>query len=87
VNVFFLPFLLVAIVPAEWRRHNVVFQTGLNEDLARYRVRGVSVSSRRLRSAGWVWHIYRNVEQLSLAKSAWCFAHWSGRAWLKRREF
>jgi teichuronic acid biosynthesis glycosyltransferase TuaG len=60
---------------------------GLNEDLARYRVRGSSVSSRPLRSAGWVWHIYRNVEQLSLIKSAWCFAHWGARAWLKRREF
>jgi teichuronic acid biosynthesis glycosyltransferase TuaG len=60
---------------------------GLNEDLARYRVRGVSVSSRPLRSAGWVWHIYRNVERLSLLKSAWCFAHWAARAWLKRRQF
>jgi teichuronic acid biosynthesis glycosyltransferase TuaG len=60
---------------------------GLNEDLARYRVRGSSVSSRPLRSAGWVWHIYRNVEQLSPIKSAWCFAHWGARAWLKRREF
>lgn len=60
---------------------------GLNEDLARYRVRGVSVSSRPMRSAGWVWHIYRNVERLSLVKSAWCFAHWAARAWLKRRQF
>ncbi|MEY9127564.1 glycosyltransferase family 2 protein [Bradyrhizobium yuanmingense] len=60
---------------------------GLNEDLARYRVRGSSVSSRPLRSAKWVWQIYRNVEQLSLARSAWCFAHWGARAWLKRREF
>jgi teichuronic acid biosynthesis glycosyltransferase TuaG len=60
---------------------------GLNEDLARYRVRGVSVSSRPMRSAGWVWHIYRNVERLSLLKSAWCFAHWGARAWLKRRQF
>ncbi|MEH2610397.1 glycosyltransferase family 2 protein [Bradyrhizobium sp. AZCC 1693] len=60
---------------------------GLNEDLARYRVRSSSVSSRPLRSAGWVWHIYRNVEQLSPIKSAWCFAHWGARAWLKRREF
>jgi teichuronic acid biosynthesis glycosyltransferase TuaG len=60
---------------------------GLNEDLARYRVRGSSVSSRPVRSAGWVWHIYRNVEQLSPIKSAWCFAHWSARAWLKRRQF
>jgi teichuronic acid biosynthesis glycosyltransferase TuaG len=60
---------------------------GLNEDLARYRVRGVSVSSRRLRSAGWVWHIYRNVEHLSLAKSAWSLSHWATRAWLRRRQF
>jgi teichuronic acid biosynthesis glycosyltransferase TuaG len=60
---------------------------GLNEDLARYRVRGSSVSSRPLRSAGWVWHIYCNVERLSLIRSAWCFAHWSVRAWLKRRSF
>ncbi|MGY4480936.1 hypothetical protein ACVWWR_000127 [Bradyrhizobium sp. LM3.2] len=60
---------------------------GLNEDLARYRVRGSSVSSRPARSAKWVWQIYRNVEQLSLIRSAWCFAHWSARAWLKRREF
>ena len=60
---------------------------GLNEDLARYRVRGVSVSSRPMRSARWVWHIYRNVERLSLIKSAWCFGHWAMRAWLKRRHF
>lgn len=60
---------------------------GLNEDLARYRVRGSSVSSRPLRSAGWVWHIYRNVEHLPLIMSAWCFAHWSARAWLKRWQF
>jgi teichuronic acid biosynthesis glycosyltransferase TuaG len=60
---------------------------GLNEDLARYRVRRSSVSSHPLRSAGWVWHIYRNVEQLSPVKSARCFAHWGARACLKRREF
>src|SRR5579859_4236650 len=60
---------------------------GLNEDLARYRVRGHSVSSRPLRSARWVWHIYRNVEKLSLLKSLWCFAHWSTRAYLKRLKF
>ena len=59
----------------------------LNEDLARYRVGGSSVSSRPLRCAGWVWHIYRNVERLSLLKSVWCFGHWAWRAWLKRRQF
>ena len=60
---------------------------GLNDDLARYRVRGSSVSSRPMRSAKWVWQIYRNVEHLSLPRSAWCFAHWGARAWLKRRQF
>jgi teichuronic acid biosynthesis glycosyltransferase TuaG len=60
---------------------------GLNEDLARYRVRGGSVSSRPLRSAGWVWHIYRNVERLPLSHAAWCMAHYGARAWSKRREF
>jgi teichuronic acid biosynthesis glycosyltransferase TuaG len=60
---------------------------GLNEDLARYRVRGHSVSSRPLRSAGWVWHIYRDVERLPPVKAAWCFAHWSTRATLKRLIF
>lgn len=60
---------------------------GLNEDLARYRVRGSSVSSRPMRSAKWVWQIYRHVEHLSLVRSAWCFGHWGARAWLKRREF
>jgi teichuronic acid biosynthesis glycosyltransferase TuaG len=60
---------------------------GLNEDLARYRVRGGSVSSKPLRSAGWVWHIYRNVEELSLPRAAWCLAHYGARAWSKRREF
>lgn len=60
---------------------------GLNEDLARYRVRGSSVSSRPRRSAKWVWNIYRNVEHLPLLRSAWCFGHWATRAWLKRRQF
>src|SRR5207245_8271972 len=59
---------------------------GLNEDLARYRERGSSVSSRPLRSARRAWHLYRNVERLSPTKSAWCFALWAARPWLKRQE-
>ena len=60
---------------------------GLNEDLARYRVRGGSVSSRPFRSASWVWNIYRNVEGFSLATSARYLCHYGFRAWSKRREF
>lgn len=37
---------------------------GLQEDLARYRAVGGSVSSRPLRSARWVWHVYREVKHL-----------------------
>lgn len=60
---------------------------GLNEDLARYRVREGSVSSKRVRSAGWVWHIYRQVEGISIPRAAWCLANFGVRAWAKRREF
>ncbi|MGV8834203.1 MAG: glycosyltransferase family 2 protein [Devosia sp.] len=60
---------------------------GLDEDLGRYRVRGGSVSSRPLRSIGWVWNIYRQVEGIPLIPSAWYLAHYGARAWLKRRRF
>ena len=60
---------------------------GLREDLARYRVRGNSVSSRPLRSIGWVWNIYRNVEHLSWPYSAWCLANFVARASAKRLQF
>jgi teichuronic acid biosynthesis glycosyltransferase TuaG len=60
---------------------------GLNEDLARYRVRGNSVSSRPLRSARWVWNIYRNVERLTFPQAAWCLANFGVRAGCKRLWF
>lgn len=67
------------------RRGHVAY--GLNEDLARYRVRGGSVSSRPLRSASWVWNIYRNVEGLSLPRATCHLGLYGLRAWAKRREF
>lgn len=60
---------------------------GLREDLARYRMHKNSVSSRKLRSAKWVWNIQRNVQGLSLPDAIWCFAHYAWRAWWKRRSF
>jgi teichuronic acid biosynthesis glycosyltransferase TuaG len=60
---------------------------GLDEDLARYRVRRASVSSRRLRAAGWVWRIYREQEGLSVPRASWCLAQYGARAWLKRQVF
>ena len=60
---------------------------GLNEDLARYRVARTSLSGRKLRSALWVWQVYREVEGLGLAKSAWCLANYAVNALRKRAEF
>lgn len=53
---------------------------GLQQDLARYRVSSNSVSGNKQRSAVWRWRIYREVEKLSVARAAWCFAHYSLRA-------
>jgi teichuronic acid biosynthesis glycosyltransferase TuaG len=60
---------------------------GLAEDLARYRVRQGSVSSRPLRSMAWVWHIYRKVERLSLPHALWCLGSYGFHAAAKRGEF
>ncbi len=57
---------------------------GLQEDLARYRVLGNSVSSKPMRSARWVWNIYRNVERLPMSKAALCLASYGLRAAAKR---
>ena len=61
---------------------------GLDEDLARYRVRwrfGVEPAV-ALGRRGHGTSI-ANVERLSLPRAAWCLGHWGARAWLKRREF
>jgi teichuronic acid biosynthesis glycosyltransferase TuaG len=58
---------------------------GLNVDLARYRISETSVSSNKLRSAKWVWDIYRNSERLRLPHASWCLAHYAIHAVRKRR--
>jgi teichuronic acid biosynthesis glycosyltransferase TuaG len=60
---------------------------GLREDLVRYRVVGKSVSRHKGRSALWVWRTYRQVEELSLPYSAWCFVNYAVRAFWKYRTF
>ncbi len=60
---------------------------GLDEDLARYRVVGGSVSSRPRRSAGWVWRAYREEAGLGPVAAAWCLAHYAARAAWKRLRF
>ena len=57
---------------------------GLNVDLARYRVSNGSVSGNKLRSATWVWRIYRDVEGLGFSYALWCLANYLYRA-VRRR--
>ena len=60
---------------------------GLQEDLARYRVVGGSISSKPRRSAAWTWRVYREIEGLDLVPAAWCMAHYGLRAVAKRLRF
>lgn len=60
--------------------------SGLNEDLARYRVNKSSLSGQKFQSALWVWQVYRDVEGLGLLKSAWCLANYGMNAVRKRLE-
>ena len=60
---------------------------GLDEDLARYRVMSGSVSRDKRNSAAEVWRAYRQVQGLGRLPSAWHFANYATRAWLKYRRF
>jgi len=56
----------------------------LQLDLARYRVAQASVSGNKLKSASWVWNIYRNVEKLSFFNASFCFVGYAWNAYKKR---
>lgn len=58
---------------------------GLNQVLGVYRVRSGSISSNKASTSLYTWRMYREVEGLSLARSAWCFAHQTGRAAVRNR--
>lgn len=55
------------------------------EALAYYLVRANSLSSDKLKAAGWQWRIYRDIERLGVARATWYFAHYAGNALAKRR--
>lgn len=60
---------------------------GLDEDLMRYRVMGLSVSRNKRRSALHVWRAYRDLESLSIPASLWYFSQYAIRGLLKYRQF
>jgi teichuronic acid biosynthesis glycosyltransferase TuaG len=64
-----------------------VVARGLHVDLLRYRVVAQSISRNKTNSAKQVWRTYRDVEHLGSVRSAWCFANYATRAWLKYRRF
>ena len=49
---------------------------GIIEPLAYYRIGEASVSSNKVNAATWQWKVYREVEQLGLAKSIYYFANY-----------
>lgn len=57
---------------------------GLDENLARYRRAGKSLSSNKLEALRRIWNLYRKVEGLSLPESGALFCLWALRA-VKRR--
>lgn len=67
------------------RRGHVAW--GLDVDLARYRVVGGSVSRNKIRSAYWVWRLYRDIEQLPVRRAASCFMFYAARAIVKYARF
>lgn len=60
---------------------------GLQEDLMRYRVMEASVSRDKRNSAREVWNSYSKVQGLGPIRSAWYFAQYALRGWLKYRRF
>jgi glycosyltransferase involved in cell wall biosynthesis len=67
------------------RRAGMAMRADEGEPLAFYLVRANSLSSDKARAARWQWHIYRDIEKLDVARSAWYFAHYARNALAKRR--
>lgn len=55
-----------------------------NQIHALYRLRTGSVSANKFKVLGWQWRIYREIEQLSVLKTMYCFAHYVVQAIIKR---
>lgn len=50
---------------------------GLNEVLAGYRVGNESISSNKLKAAGFTWNIFRNIEKLNFFRSLYYFTNYA----------
>lgn len=57
---------------------------GLDENLAKYRRAGRTLSSNKLEALRRIWNLYRKAEGMGIVSSAWHFCFWAARA-VKRR--
>ena len=67
------------------RRAGSAVRIAHDEPLASYLVRDGSVSSNKLRAAGWQWRIYREVEGMSALRASAYMLHYAWNALAKRR--
>lgn len=67
-------------------RRQQILAHGLNEPLAFYRCGKASLSSNKLKAAASQWIIYRDIEKLPLTVSAYYFAHYALKGFLKYRK-
>lgn len=57
---------------------------GMQEVLSYYRIVSNSLSSNKFKAVKGTWYLYRNIEQLSLSKSCFCFVGYAWNACKKR---
>lgn len=55
----------------------IPYAYGINQPLARYRLRGDSISGNKFKAARYQWKVYRDFENLNLFKSCYYFAHYA----------
>jgi len=63
----------------------VEYAEGINEPLAYYRLRGDSISAKKMGTSLYTWNMYRKVERLPLLKAAYFFSHYAMRGLLRWR--
>lgn len=58
---------------------------GLDEVLSQYRKVENSISSKKLKMAKMNWKLYREIEGLSILRSAWCFVNYAFNGFIKHK--
>ncbi|GAA0872774.1 glycosyltransferase family 2 protein [Gangjinia marincola] len=71
-----------------WLRYlkDIPFAQGIKEPLAIYRIRENSLSRNKFKLISSQWYFYRNVEDLSLLKSAYYMVNWMYYGYLKYKN-